>query len=450
MKSPIIAATFAAIACPYPLLAADKVDIGQFASLNKEQTTDYLIKLTDTKGEFKNQAEKENAVIEHLRYVERHLGKPPYNAAALRELLDKQTKLEKYDARPGYTKIPPITEPISKTEKFSRGTHQAYYLGPTVRARLEQEQALADGKPPVDVAKLPTQSGSSIGPLRIRRTTGDINTRSDAIQTDGPDEKIRDAKGAKISYSDNRLKSGSGAWSSEGAVYMPFIWSAQPTLTTDYRFGFSPAVSWNIQEQQGAGKADVDELKFSVPIHADFGGGPNGRYWTTVLEPYYHTDTDFDGSIWGSTASLAFRGPVFGDDGPHAFSLNTWKFLTRNSTSYKFGLKGLIDYSETHSTSPFSKRKKDDDWLRAGLEAGFSLGLFREDEMPDKSPLVLNVGYKFLDSWSGDGGYSDLWNVSLTYWVSDYVGFTGEYQKGETPVAKEEIDLITLGLEWRY
>lgn len=461
MNSTLIAAAIAAIAFSYPLLAADKVAIEDYASLNKEQTHDYLIKLLETKEDLKTPAEKENALIEYVRYIERHLGKPPYNAADLRKLLDKGTKLEKYDARPGFTKVRPITEPISSTEKFARkadGTREDYYFGPTVRDRLEQEKALAERKPPVDAAKLATQSGSSIGPIRLRRTTGEINTRSDAIQSDGPDEKIREAKGAKIAYSDNRLKNGSGAWNSEGALYLPFIWSAQERANEadktdkpdrDHRFGFAPAVAWNVQEQQGAGKADVDELKFSVPIYADFGGGPESRYWTTILEPYYQTDTDFDGAIWGSTASVAFRGLVFGE-GRKGLYLNQWQFLAGNSTSYKIGLKGLLDYSETHATSPFSKRKKDDDWLRAGLEAGFSLGLFRDDEMPDKAPLVFNVGYKFLDAWSGDGGYSDMWNVSLTYWVNDYVGFSGEYQKGETPIAKEEIDLITLGMEFRY
>ncbi|QJE99104.1 hypothetical protein [Luteolibacter luteus] len=447
MKSPLIATALVALACPHPLLAADKIDIGEYASLSEEQTYDYLIKLSKKQGEFKTLAAKREAVIVHVSYVERHLGKPPYNAAALRKLLDDETKLEKYDARPRYEKIPPITEPISQTEKIDSATRQAYQFGPTVRDRLEQEKALAARSKPIDPEDLLYSHGNSVGPFRLRRTTGDINTRSNGLQLDGPDEKIRDAKGAKIAYSDNRLKDGSGAWNSEGVLYMPFVRAVEKSSGTDYRIGVAPAVSWNIQEQQGAGKSDVDELKFSAPFYWDTGGAKG--YWTTILEPYYQTDTDFDGAIWGGTASLSFRGAALGT-GRKGLYLNDWQFFAGNSASYKIGLKGLIDYSETHATSPYSKRKLDDDWLRAGLDASFSLGLFREKGMPEKSPLVLNVGYKFLDAFSGDGGYSDMWNVSLTYWVNDYVGFSGEYQKGETPVAKEEIDLITLGLELRY
>jgi hypothetical protein len=460
MKRAFTMLTIIAAAAATSLHARAEEDIEKYATLNQIQTYDYLIKIRDAHPVDNSLTAKRNSVLPDVQYIETNLGAPPYKANELRELLDTLTVLEKYDKRPKYEQITILTEPYLQLKKKNTKTHETYEFGPTVRERLVKEKKLTTQKPPVVVKELKTQSASSIGPLRIRRTTADINTRTDMTATDGPDSKIKDAKGAKLSFTDNRLLDGSGAWSTEGALFLPFIWYSQSqndpkelnNPSIDSRFGFNPAVSWNHQEQQKPETDDINELKFSSPVYYDTGGGKNGGYWTTILEPYYHTDFDFESSIIGVTSSLAYRGNPFGS-GQYGLYLNDWHFFGErsNSGSYKIALKALADYSDTTNTGKYTTRTKDDDWFRLGLDAGFSIGLFREDGTePDDSRVVFNTSYKFLDALSGKGGYSDLLSIGLTYWVSDYVGLTGEYQKGETPVADEEIDLITVGLEFRY
>jgi hypothetical protein len=59
----------------------------------------------------------------------------------------------------------------------------------------------------------------------------------------------------------------------------------------------------------------------------------------------------------------------------------------------------------------------------------------------------LGASYEMLEALSGEGGFSDLLKLRATLRLNDYAGLTLEYSVGDTPVADQEIDLITLGLE---
>lgn len=450
-------------------VSAEGADINKFADLDngakisEKSTVNYLFAYFELGPKDASYSLRKSIVASHLE----KLGDPPYKTTAVRQIYGKKTPLEEYDSRPAYEKIPLVTEPVFRVDRkveYPDKRKETQTLKSPVRNKLVTEEEMTKDKA---TAVPNTDVSTSAGPFRLRRSTASIRDGFEDIITSGPDPAIGSAKGAKISFSDNRLEDTSGAWNSEGALYLPIIHTAN-TRSTSTHIGVLPSVSWNLQEIQKVGTENINELKFALPLYFDYGGGTTASYFNAVLEPYYQTDTHFDGAIWGSTLAVSYIGeiPFLNDPfGPSAsefgqewggtrtkFKLNRWSGIG-NSSGYKVRLSGLLDYSETHQTSPYSKRQEGDDWFRVGLDTGIDIGLFRKDEdgaVFEKAPLVLGVSYKFLDTLSGDGGYSDLFSANLTWWMSDYTGLTLEYQKGETPVADELIDLITLGLEFRY
>lgn len=445
--------------------SAEGTDINKFADLDngakisEKSTVNYLFAYFELGPKDSSYSLRKSIVAYHLQ----KLGAPPYETAAVRRTYGKKTPLEEYDSRPAYEKIPLITEPIFRVDRmveYPDKRQETQTLKSPVRNKLVTEEEMTKDK---GTAVPNTDVSTSAGPFRLRRSTASIRDGFEDIVTSGPDPAIHNAKGATISFSDNRLEDSSGAWNSEGAIYLPIILTAN-TRGTSTHIGVLPSVSWNLQEIQEAGKENIDELNFALPLYYDYGGGKTGSFFNAVLEPYYQTDTHFDGEIWGSTLAISYIGEIpflndpfappseLGQGARTKFKLNRWSGIG-NSSGYKVRLSGLVDYSETHQTSPYSPRQEGDDWFRVGLDTGIDIGLFRKDEDGaafEKAPLVLGVSYKFLDTLSGDGGYSDLFSANLTWWMSDYTGLTLEYQKGDTPVANELIDLITLGLEFRY
>lgn len=270
------------------------------------------------------------------------------------------------------------------------------------------------------------------GPIHLRREAGDL-------------KELKDAKGAKIGFSDNRLQEGNGAWNTEGALIFPLRWKREGADASSLSVHLTPAVSWNFVEQEAPGKSDVDELKLSAPII--MGHTPGGRLdpqeYIAIVEPYYQTDWDFDGEILGGSLKLEYVGKV----GPVHFGSFHSLFDASEAKSiddilaYRLRIKPMLDYSEVVKKGGFD-RAEDDDWLRLGGEVSFELRFFGSD-----NPLDLGITYRFAEEVHGDGGFSDLFKANATLWLSPNAGLTLEYQKGETPVADKDIDLITLGLE---
>jgi hypothetical protein len=157
------------------------------------------------------------------------------------------------------------------------------------------------------------------------------------------------------------------------------------------------------------------------------------------------TDSHFDSQFVGMTAALEYRGDsLIGQIG----NFRPLTTIGKRNMDWRVRGIGLMDYSDTRQTSPFTRRTLGDDWMRYGLETAFELGLF--DSSGKKQPILLSFSHRFMDTISGQGGYSDYLKASLSVWLSDFAGITAEYQKGETPVADQPIDLFTIGFELRY
>ncbi len=296
-----------------------------------------------------------------------------------------------------------------------------------------------------------------IGPIRIRK---------DSSETDKP---LSEANGAKIGFTNNRLLPGNGAWNSEGAVIYPIVreWdlkgeSASPNGSS-LLAELAPAISWQLAETQEQTSKDIQDFKFSLPMTFSYvppavrnegafdPTAPHERRGMTIvsqIEPYYDTDFSFHQRIWGSSASIEYVGPL----GPLYLGgfVGLWNTDTESTNigallMYRLRIKPMLDYSVTDRGGDHTSRQEGDDWFRLGGEASFDLRFGGK-----KNPLDVGVSYRFMETTRGHGGFSDLIKAHATWWVSQYIGLTLEYQKGQTPVSDKDIDLITLGLELKY
>lgn len=389
---------------------------------------------------------------------------PPYTPSEVERLLPPTpSAATQYEKLPRWRKIPVITEPLQKNTDYISYTEKPggrlqTYEG-TTGDIIEQKTALKADKT-VSPSSFYQVRRSSIGPLRLRRTVDSImDYRLDKFNWDSwlktettimpPD--LLAAPGAKIGYSDNRLERGNGAWSAEGALVLPLHSIDNPLAPSDGSGIEKPgtttwighaglAVSWKIEEQEKPNTQDIDELKLSIPLGAGY-SGTLGEFFIGT-EPYYQTDTDFDGGIVGATASFEYSA------GEYLGTFGKLTTLGARDLSMRIRAIGLVDYSDVRDTSPYIKRTLDDDWFRLGAQFSIEFGLFPTDTLSKQPPITIGASYRFMQEVGDDnGGYSDFFKANATLWLSPNAGLTLEYQKGETPVADKDIDLITLGLE---
>jgi hypothetical protein len=105
-----------------------------------------------------------------------------------------------------------------------------------------------------------------------------------------------------------------------------------------------------------------------------------------------------------------------------------------------------MDFSATAESGRFTSRKKGEDLFRIGGLLACDLRFF------GASSTYLNIGtsYEVFHSLNSTIEDSELLRTYATLWLNENVGMTFEYSKGETPVSLKDIDLLSLGLEFKY
>lgn len=288
----------------------------------------------------------------------------------------------------------------------------------------------------------------SLGPVRLRKSVADLT------------KGLKDAKGATLGYSDNRLLGGNGAWNAEGALDYPIKLIRQGGPGQSIELEVGPATEWKLAEVQGNGKKDVQELTFSLPMTVYASPGRTrmtGTYdeniaaagdrifsalWVIQGKPYFQTDFSFQHEIYGVEASAEFVGGLLGSN----VYLGGFQDIGNSGLQYQLRAIPKLDYSETERVGPHTARKKGDGWFRAGGTVSLDLRLGGKSV----NPLDLGVSYQFLGTLSGSGDFSDLFKAHATWWLTENAGITLEYSKGDTPVADKKIDLLALALEVKY
>lgn len=275
-------------------------------------------------------------------------------------------------------------------------------------------------------------AGPVLGPIRIRQNSAGLTQRV-----------LSEAKGATLGYSNNRLEGGGDAWNSTGAIGYPIKWRREggPGTGKSTTFEIGPAFDWSIAQVQGSAGNEVEEANLSLPF--TLYRTPGRQYsalWIAQGKPYLQTDFSGGHRIYGVEGSLEFVGRPFGRN----LFMGAFQNAGIGSLQYQLRLVPRVDYSETDRTGEHSTRIEGDDWFRLGglVSLDFRTGA--------DNPIDIGASYEFFSTVSGDGGYLSLTQAYLTWWLSANTGLTFLYRKGDTPVADQEIDLMTLGLEFKY
>ena len=302
----------------------------------------------------------------------------------------------------------------------------------------------------VTVAKPLGEKGDkgSLGPIRLRKSGSELAKNSS------------NAKGALIGFSDNRLINGGGAWNTQGALGYPVKFFFQHGQGKSTEFEITPVFGWNLAEAEGTAEYEVNELDFSLPVIVYISPGGNkmtgtyeenisaasdrgfSRLWIVRARPYFQTDFDFRHEIYGIEASAEYVGYLFGSK----LYFGGFENIASSGLQYQLRIIPRVDYSETAKGGIHTTRQEGDDWFRLGGQVALD---FRIGEEYFNS-LDIGTSYQFFEALSGQGGYSDLFNTYATWWLSENAGMTLEYSKGNTPVAAQKIDLVILGLEFKY
>lgn len=286
------------------------------------------------------------------------------------------------------------------------------------------------------------------GPVQLRKTIADLRL------------PLKDAKGVTVGYSDNRLVDGAGAWNTQGVLGYPITLYTQKKPGQSTEFELLPAINWKIASVEGLSGSDIEELGFSVPItlflspggkrYSDnyeknvvaAAGGILSRLWVINARPYLQTDFSLRHLIYGVEASTEYIGGVFGS----GLYVGGYQNTGINGLQYQLRIVPKIDFSTTAQTGRFTTRNEGDDLFRIG-------GLLAcELRLTGTSYTSLNFGttYEVFRSLNNTIEDTELLRTYATLWLNENVGMTFEYSKGETPVSLKEIDLLSLGLEFKY
>lgn len=285
-------------------------------------------------------------------------------------------------------------------------------------------------------------SGRSLGPFLLRR------------HPDQWHDDLKDADGARISYTDNR-QAGKSSWSGEGALIYPIQLqgdeSGRKRETGSDRWLLLPSTSWHVNQVSRSTADDIEELRFQVPVtystpHRQLGWLRHSNF---ELTPFVLTDFSFRGLVSGATFEYApyiKGGPIDINAGFRRLIRTDAPNRFFDSLTYSIQLGALTDYSHLHSISQYIVRPDHPDYFRTGLKVKGQL----KAKISESVELEGNVGYQGMVGLAGAPDYRDLLTLSFKTWLNEYLGFSVEYQKGETPVAQKNVDLMTVGIEMRF
>lgn len=278
-------------------------------------------------------------------------------------------------------------------------------------------------------------------------------------------ESVQKVSGVSLNFNRDR-ETDKDTWLSQGTMIYPFKREVQRNAREvdrgeglyDY-WALLPSVVWNYNQVNNEGDGDIDELRFQLPVtrrilHSVQPRATRGlQSWMTDLyvTPFYQTDFDFKGAIFGVQLDL---NPylVFGALGEHGQgfkpAIGSFVGITReNPVEYRIRVIPGLHFSQVSQESQFIVRERNDDLtaVTADTELGFRL--------KGSKTWLLTFGYSLLYDFNTgdyDEAYRDLWSGELSWWFTDNTGLGLEFQQGTQPITLQEVDTINLGLQIRF
>jgi hypothetical protein len=259
------------------------------------------------------------------------------------------------------------------------------------------------------------------------------------------------AKGAQFSWSRDAVAANS-QWLAKGVVAEKFVWLNEPAglPTGPYvnLFAVAPFVNFqrviNTNAKVGATQ-NVDVLSYGFSSEALIAGvrDPLQNSWQVYLRSRASANGDWEGhtNSWSTTFELQPVSdlPLFGRSNPVG------------SFGYFFIyplLRAQYFQRVNSSTDPIFSRGND--VFRAGPAVSLSLipqptGDFDPNKPRPAPQWILNLIY----SWYHDflhGQEFQHWNPSLTYNITDNIGFSVGYERGRIETTGKNVNLTTVSL----
>ncbi|NTU53195.1 MAG: hypothetical protein HGA97_05740 [Chlorobiaceae bacterium] len=256
------------------------------------------------------------------------------------------------------------------------------------------------------------------------------------------------AKGATVSFSQNRLQENGTTWNTKGAFgYRIAIARLSPEPGGSAKTVMIPAVTWNVSKLAGYAGNDIEELKFNLSLSTKVSPAcQHSCLWVIGMSPYYLTDFSFEDEIYGIAASAEYIGKPFGSALYLGGFTNIKPARPGEGVQYQLKLVPKLDYSVTGKGGIHTSRVPGDDWFCMGGSTSLDFRFSTE------VPLQFGVTCEYMGVLSGKASNVHLFTPSGMLWLDHdkNIALKFSYSKGKTLQTARKVDLLTLGVELKH
>lgn len=303
-------------------------------------------------------------------------------------------------------------------------------------------------------------SATSVKPLEEVKYAGILLRKS----RDKWEDARKDAPGATFSLLDNNKKK-TKTVSTEGALIYPITagneeWQAVPSINWKHvridddpaKVAAAAAAATPATAPAGPKDGEVNELQFNFAFVVDRPISESDWWSNSRVDytPYYLTDTDFKGRLFGFAVEWIpsirplVKDPVTGRNRTTFWALNhSYRGIPDTGLRYRATAVPGIDFNYLDKTSAYFGKAERGSYMRFTGRVELSI-------KSNNGMFELLGGYRWFSGITGPTAWSEHASVAAKWWFNDYSGISLERQKGETPVAAKEVNSLTLGFEVKY
>lgn len=238
-------------------------------------------------------------------------------------------------------------------------------------------------------------------------------------------KNVRSAKSAELSFSRDSAADNE-AWVVKGALMKPYLWSESMVL--------APGLEMNQVRNSSDSKTDTDSLVFGVGFEKEF--KTEDLSWLRG-GIQYATDTDLDLDVRG----VELHYEPFDLDWPGRGTANKLGSLP---LSYKWAAVLSSEFGRVYDVGTNTSLVTGEDYLRFG--ASLELNLWPTNFKKYEAQFA----YTYLDTVSGDLRDRKHFSAAFSYEINSNYKLQLKYSDGDTTIALEDEDTVTLGLGIKF
>ena len=300
----------------------------------------------------------------------------------------------------------------------------------------EMQQSL--GKPPPYTADeadrwMEKRSGGPTIKLPINLL---VRGAPDVVTISDPVESFKTASPALFSYSRD-FRSDTNTWLAKGTVLMPFRVCCESPTSVVTAVSLTPSISFDRLSSEKDKSKEQSALIFRAQTESELTGVLDGQLFRAFLS--YATDFKFDTKI--AAAELEWE-PIWLRAGIGVFH----RVAHLDFLEYRWRPVVHGEYGYTFANGDSNNLSDDEDFLRLGPRLNLAL---RPSELHQ---LVLSATCDYLGGLIGrpHDSYHVTAGVSWSLDPAGHFAVTMQYERGETPLVKDDVDNISLGLSVKF